>query len=180
MGEWIRAGLDIILILVVGAGLVHAVRLLQALAGLRQSRVEMEQFVRDFNATVMRAENGIKGLRMAARESGDDLEKLVQKAGLLRDELHFIVESGDALAERLTQSAARAQRADTRAESRVSQNYAPPSPAPQPNQGVKTENAETKPQVQPAPPAPVAATPVAKEPSSRAEKELLQALQKLN
>src|ERR1700744_3555071 len=105
MSEWIRSALDLLLIVMVGAGLVQASRLIGHLAGLRKSRVEMEQFVHEFNATVMRAEAGIKGLRNAARESGDDLEKLVEKAVLVRDELQFISESADQIADRISVSA---------------------------------------------------------------------------
>jgi hypothetical protein len=159
MGEWIRSALDIILILMVGTGLYQAMRLIRHLADLRQSRAEMARFVQDFNSTVLRAEAGIKGLRQAARDSGDDLEKLVEKAGKVRDELFYIVESADQKAERLSQSASGAVRSDKKSE--------PAKPA-----------AEAK-----APPA-AAARPAdpkdAPQPSSRAEKELLQALQKLN
>ncbi len=104
-GEWFRAILDIVLIGLVSAGLVQATRLLGHLAGLRASRTEMERFVHEFGATVMRAEKGIRNLKQAARESGDDLEKLVEKSFMVRDELQFIVESADQLAERLTKAA---------------------------------------------------------------------------
>jgi hypothetical protein len=164
MGEWIRSALDIVLILMVGVGLYQAARLIKHLAGLRQGRVEMERFVRDFNATVIRAEAGIKGLRTAARDSGDDLEKLVEKAHMVRDELHFLVESADGLAERLSQSASIVVRPEKKPE--------PPKPA-----------AAAKPAQAGAAPAAVARPAEAKEspaPSSRAEKELLQALQKLS
>src|ERR1700752_5346920 len=102
MSEWIRSALDLVLIALVVAGLVQATRLIWHLAGLRQGRIDMERFVREFNATVIRAEAGIKGLRMAARDTGDDLEKLVEKAGMVRDELQYLVESGDQIAERLS------------------------------------------------------------------------------
>ena len=91
------------MIALVGAGLVQATRLIRHLAGLRQGRIEMERFVHEFNATVIRAEAGIKGLRMAARDSGDDLEKLVEKALLVRDELHLYRRKRRS-AERLSQS----------------------------------------------------------------------------
>lgn len=166
MGEWIRSTLDIVLIVMVGIGLFQAMRLTRHLAGLRQGRVEMERFVHEFNATVIRAEAGIKGLRQAARDSGDDLEKLVEKALLVRDELHFIVESADQIAERLSRSASTAVRPDPK-----------PEPA-KPATEVKTP-----------PPASAAAglavvrpaeSKESPAPSSRAEKELLQALQKLS
>jgi hypothetical protein len=157
MDEWIRSALDIILIVMVGIGLAQATRLIRHLAGLRQGRVEMERFVHDFNSTVMRAEAGIKGLRQAARDSGDDLEKLVEKAEKVRDELSYIVESADRVAERLSQSASGAMRADKKPEA-VKQAAEPKA---QP--AVRPDEAKDAPA-----------------PSSRAEKELLQALQKLN
>ena len=166
MLEWLRAALDLVLIVTVGTGLVQAGRLIKQLAGLRQGRIEMERFVHDFNATVMRAENGIKGLRNAARDSGDDLERLVEKAQLVRDELQFLVESGDTIAERLSRSAASAMQ-----------------PAVQPAAPV-VRPAVVKPVVaEPAaatPAAPAAPAKAEAPPASKAEKELLQALQKLN
>ncbi len=168
MGEWIRSFLDIILIVMVGVGLYQAMRLIRHLAGLRQGRVEMEKFVHEFNATVIRAEAGIKGLRSAARESGDDLEKLVEKAVMVRDELQFIVESADQIAERLSQSASSAMRTDKRTETaKAAESKAAPQPTQQ-------SSAPTLASVRPAQGGEAAA------PSSRAEKELLQALQKLS
>lgn len=174
MGEWVRSALDIILILMVGAGLYQAARLIRHLAGLRQGRVEMERFVHEFNATVIRAEAGIKGLRNAARESGDDLEKLVEKATLLRDELGYIVESADQLADRLSQTATNV----ARSESSRSDKKAEPTKA-----ASETSTAATPSPVVTMRPAESKDNPSASSssaPSSRAEKELLQALQKLN
>ena len=156
MSEWIRAILDLVLIGMVGAGLVQAIKLIKHLTTLQQSRGDMERFVRDFNATVLRAEIGIKNLKTAARDSGDDLEKLVEKAHLVRDELQLIVESADRVAERLSQSATHLNRPDFKTEPAVKPAAAPSSPV------AKNEPAEAQP------------------PSSRAEKELLQALQKLS
>jgi len=160
--EWIRLALDLILIAIVGAGLMQTARLIKHLMGLQQNRVEMERFVRDFHTTVLRAEAGIKGLKNAARESGDDLEKLVEKAVLVRDELSFIVESADQIAERLSESASTAVRPEKKVATK-SEETMPPHPA-----------NET------APPTKSDETRVTPAPSSRAEKELLQALQKLS
>jgi len=163
MGEWIRSCLDILLIVMVGIGLYQAMRLIKHLAGLRQGRVEMERFVHEFNATVIRAEAGIKGLRQAARDSGDDLEKLVEKALAVRDELQFIVESADQIAERLSHSASMMARSEKRPEA------AAPTPAPEAAKPVAKPASEPRPAPSDAPST-----------ASRAEKELLQALQKLS
>ena len=89
MNGMINLILDIALIALVTAGLVQATRLIQHLAGLREGRIDMERFVKEFNAVVIRAEAGIQSLRYAARESGNDLEKMIDKATLMRDELHI-------------------------------------------------------------------------------------------
>jgi hypothetical protein len=164
MSEWIRSFLDLILIFCVGAGLVQATRLIKHLIDLRQGRVEMERFVHDFNATVMRAEAGIKGLRQAARESGDDLEKLVEKSQSVRDELQFIVETADQVAERLSKSASVVMRPEVKAEAKTAHAKMEAQPGPQVTSIVAKKND-------------LKDMPV---PTSRAEKELLQALQKLS
>ena len=160
MTEWIGLVLDVILIAVVGVGIAQAMRLIRHLRDLRAGRVEMERFVREFNTAVMRAEAGIKSLRAAARESGDDLEKLVDKAVMVRDELNFIVESADGVAERLSVVASGA----------LHKGSAEAKPAMQPEPSVTVKPVAAK---------PVAAAPETP-PASRAEKELLQALQQLS
>lgn len=94
--------LDISLIGLLAAGIFYAIKLTRQLSEMRASRTEMQRFIVDFNATVGRAEAGIKGLKTAARSSGDDLEKLIERAHGLRDELHFLIESADQIANRLT------------------------------------------------------------------------------
>ena len=173
MSEWIRAVLDLFLIGMIGGGLMQSVRLIRHLRNLQQGRVEMERFVREFNATVIRAEAGIKGLRLAARESGDDLEKLVEKATMLREELQFIIESADHLAERLTTTASKAAR-QPEAAAQPSASTATHSPT-----GAKNTVAATATPSSEKAQASAAATAKAT-PSSRAEQELLQALQKLS
>jgi hypothetical protein len=163
MNPWIGLGLDVTLIAFVALGVVQAVRLIRHLEGLRAGRADMERFVREFNATVMRAEAGIKGLRQAARDSGDDLEKLVEKATLIRDELQFIVESADQIASRLTHGATSAMRPATSGGEKTTAANPPPAPA-----EMVTPFAAKN------PPVPPSGTP-----PSRAEKELMQALEKL-
>ena len=159
MTQWLGLFLDFVVIGVVGIGIVQATRLIQQLRDLRSGRSEMDRFVREFNGAVMRAEAGIKALRAAARESGDDLEKLVDKAIKVRDELHFIVESADGVAERLSVAATHALHAEQSIAPKAEENRKPTTPAPHPKQAAPSDT-----------------TPA----SSRAEKELLQALQKLS
>lgn len=107
--------LDLALIGLLVVGINYAMKLSKQLAAMRAAHVEMERFVDDFNGTVTRAEAGIKGLKNTARTCGDDLEKLIDKGHLLRDELHFLTESADQIATRLSSSASQVARTATTA-----------------------------------------------------------------
>ncbi len=97
--------LDIVLIGFLIAGISYAIKLTQHLADMRAQRADMERFVAQFSATVERAEAGIRGLKSVSRSSGDDLERLIEKGQSLRDELHFLTESADQIATRLSMAA---------------------------------------------------------------------------
>jgi len=161
MTEWIGLGIDIAMILVVGAGVVQATRLILQLQDLRASRAQMERFVFDFNSAVTRAETGIKTLKSAARDSGDDLEKLVEKANSVRDELNFIIESADHMAEKLSTAATTAKRSQS--------------------EGAEAEKAPVEKRSPPKPTiiASTAAPKGERVTISRAEQELMQALKKM-
>jgi cell division septum initiation protein DivIVA len=105
MGNIISDIISLILIGTVATGIAYAMKLIKQLQELRGSRAEMERFVAEFSGTVQRAETGVRNLRQAAREGGDDLEKLIEKAQLIRDELHFLIESADTMASRISKEA---------------------------------------------------------------------------
>lgn len=130
MGDIISFLLDVVMAGLLITGIVYAMRLSRQLAALRASRGEMERFVAEFSATVQRAEAGVRGLKQAARDSGDDLEKLIGKAETIRDELAFLVESADQIANRLSDSAAGAARSMLRPESPASSAAAGAAPLP--------------------------------------------------
>lgn len=178
MGEWIRFVLDIILIIIAGTGLWQMMRLIRHLIELRKSRADMERFVREFHATVLRAEAGISNLKQTARDRGDDLEQLIDKGTMLRDELQFLVESADQLANRLAHTATQATRPASAATKPAPEQTIPPATASTP-----APEAE-KPSPKVASPMTVSAAMEQAiknkgEPATRAERDLLQALQKL-
>lgn len=160
MAEILTNLISLILIATVSTGIVYARKLLKQLQELRASRTEMERFVLEFSSSVQRAEAGVKGLRLAARESGDDLEKLLEKGQLLRDELHFLIESADQMASRISNQAATVAR-------QILPDPSSPPMAPPPSTPA------------PAAPAVKPATETRAQPVSKAEQELMRALGKL-
>ena len=96
--EWI---LELVLVLLLVATLFQAVRLERALGVLRRDRGALEALVAGFNASTRQAESGIERLRAAADGAGRLIERQVAASVSLKDDLSFLTERGDRLADRL-------------------------------------------------------------------------------
>lgn len=83
------------------ATIIYAYMLNRKLTNLRQDQAQFEQLIRQFTGALGLADNGVHNLRVAAEEAGNGLQKYVDRAQILRDELAYMLESGDALAEQL-------------------------------------------------------------------------------
>ncbi len=103
--------LDLVLIVLLAATLFHALRLERALGVLKRDRSALEQLVAGFNASTQQAEHGIERLRDAADGAGRQIARQLDAASALRDDLTFLMERGETLANRLDGSVrwARAQ-----------------------------------------------------------------------
>jgi hypothetical protein len=96
--EWT---LEIVLVMLLGATLFRAVRLERALGVLKRDRASLESLVVGFNASTHQAESGIQRLRAAADGTGRQIEAQLSKSVSLKDDLAFLTERGDRLADRL-------------------------------------------------------------------------------
>jgi hypothetical protein len=96
--EW---SLEIILVALLGATLFQAVRLERALGVLKRDRASLEGLVEHFNASTRQAESGIQRLRAAVDGAGQDIDGQLTKSVALKDDLAFLTERGDRLADRL-------------------------------------------------------------------------------
>ncbi len=153
-----KLALDVIVAILLAATIVYAVILNSRLNQLRKNRDEMARLVAAFNDATARAEAGIPKLRRAAEEAGATLQERVEKAQSLRDDLAFMIERADSMANRL-EGSVRAARAE-------------PKPAPgaasRPAAGGRTA---------PAAAAPASGEDEMEDERSEAERELLRALQ---
>ena len=98
--EWL---LEIALVLLLAATLFHAVRLERALGVLKRDRVALEELVGAFNSSTTAAEQGIERLRGAADGAGRQLARHIETAGGVKDDLQFLTERGNRLADQLDQ-----------------------------------------------------------------------------
>jgi len=154
--------LDLMVSVLLAVTIVYAWVLNQRLSQLRRNRDDLAKVVSSFNDATARAEAGIPKLRKAAEESGQALQERVEKAQSLRDDLAFMIERADAMADRL-EEAVRIAREEIR--------NPQPAPAARP----------AAPRMAPVPPAPppvsAAMASEIEDDRSEAERELLRALQ---
>jgi hypothetical protein len=96
--EWT---VEIVLVVLLVATLCQAIRLERALGVLKRDRSSLESLVVGFNASTHQAESGIQRLRAAADGAGRQIENQLTKSVALKDDLSFLTERGDRLADRL-------------------------------------------------------------------------------
>ncbi len=96
--EWL---IEIVLIGLLAATLVHAIRLERALGVLKRDRAALDGLVNGFNESTRQAEAGIERLRAAADGAGRQIARQIESATALRDDLGFLTERGERLADRI-------------------------------------------------------------------------------
>lgn len=112
--EWL---LEIALMLLLLLTVFHALRLERALGVLKRDRAALEGLVSEFNASTHAAENGITQLKSAADGAGRQIARHVENAVRLKDDLQFLSERGDRLADRLEKLVREGRAMDRPAES---------------------------------------------------------------
>jgi phage shock protein A len=96
--QWL---LELVLLLLLAATLFHALRLERALGVLKRDRAVLESLVDGFNNSTRQAETGIERLRSAADGAGRQMARQIESAQRLRDDMSFLTDRGERLAERL-------------------------------------------------------------------------------
>lgn len=105
--------LDLLVSVLLVATIGYAVMLNQRLTQLRKNRDDLAKIIVSFNEATVRAESSIPKLRKAAEDAGQSLQERVEKAQSLRDDLAFMIERADTMANRL-ENAVRSARSDVR------------------------------------------------------------------
>ena len=96
--EWL---LETALVGLLAATLFHALRLERALGVLKRDRTALEELVAGFNASTKQAESGIDRLRSTADGAGRQIARQIDAAATLKDDLLFLTERGEQLADRM-------------------------------------------------------------------------------
>ena len=97
--------LDVTMIFMLAAAVGYSYVLNQNLNKLRAEKAEFEQTIRQLSLSIRQAEAGIQDIKLAAQDIASRLEAQVAVGRGLSQELQFMIESGDSLANRLTGAA---------------------------------------------------------------------------
>lgn len=107
MGYDIGFLLDGLILVFLSVTIFYAARLSLFLKSFREGKDGMQLLIRDLSVTVDKAEESIKIMKGYALETEEELRAIINEAKYLSDELRFMNESGDGLADRLEKLANR-------------------------------------------------------------------------
>tara|TARA_B100001750_G_C15511864_1_gene604233 strand:+ start:1650 stop:2273 length:624 start_codon:yes stop_codon:yes gene_type:complete len=99
--------LDIVILVLLLATIIYAVRLTAYLKKFKDSRSDLEGVIKDLSVHVNKAEKAMADLNDAVDISSHDLKDRMNSANKMFDELEMVIQTGDALANRLESLAVR-------------------------------------------------------------------------
>ncbi len=97
----VQWGLELLLTGLLTVTLFHAFRLEKALGALRRDRSALEELIAGFNDSTRQAEGGLERLRAVADGAGRQIARHVDQAKVLKNDLVFLSERGEKLADQL-------------------------------------------------------------------------------
>ncbi|WP_448188902.1 DUF6468 domain-containing protein [Azospirillum sp. sgz301742] len=102
MSPTVSLVIDLIMVGLLVATIAYAIILNRQIVRLRESRGELAELIKGLNEAMTKADAGVRGMKATAHNTGEGLQKTIDKAGTLRDELQFMIEAGNTLADRLS------------------------------------------------------------------------------
>lgn len=93
--------MDILVLLCLGVTIFYAVRLSRSLNNFKTYRQEFLKLIGDLSRNIEKAESAIQGMKKASTDTGEHLQELIDESRLLADELRLINDAGNNLAGRL-------------------------------------------------------------------------------
>lgn len=93
--------INLVIIALLIPTIIYAYRLNSSLKALRENQNSLAQLVNALNEATFKAENSIPKLKTVTEHSSEGLKEAVDNAKELKDDLLFINERADSLAERL-------------------------------------------------------------------------------
>ncbi len=93
--------LEVVLVGLLAITLVHAMRLERALHALRHDRAALGDAIAGFDSSTREAEVGISRMQLTTADSTKLLGQRIEQGASLKDDLKFLIDRGEAAADRL-------------------------------------------------------------------------------
>ncbi len=99
--SWLEWGLQLVLLVLLGAAIPFAIRLERALREVRKDRAALEVSAKGMSEVAAAAQAAMMRMRATAELAGRHVQERVTTAEPLRDDLRFLIERAETLADRL-------------------------------------------------------------------------------
>jgi peptidoglycan hydrolase CwlO-like protein len=93
--------IDVVVAILLVTVIVYAIRLNASLSALKANKAELEQLLANFTKSTNQAEASVARLSSSAKETAQSLQTNVTRAQELRDDLSFMTDRANEIAERL-------------------------------------------------------------------------------
>lgn len=93
--------LDVVIILMLAAGVYAAMRLSTALRTFNTAKKDMRGLIEEVSGAITKADEAVKNFKANMAQSSQNLDKKIQEAKMLSDELELIHQSSGRIADRL-------------------------------------------------------------------------------
>lgn len=113
--------LDLMIVGLLAAVIAYAVILNRRLMAWRQDKAEFERLIVSFNLAAAQADTGVGRLKAASEETGKALQQATTKGRALCDDLAYLIERAEPLADRLMDGVRTARLTDRMEPSRPSE-----------------------------------------------------------
>ena len=97
----LQVALEVVLVALLGAALLQALRLERAIGAARRDRAEMEGLAQGLDDAARQAEGGVERLRATADAAGRAMTRQIEAAANLKDDLADLIGRGERLSGRL-------------------------------------------------------------------------------
>lgn len=98
---WISILIDLSVAGLLAVAILYAIRLNRTLESLREGKAELATLIGRFDEAAAHAERSVARLGQSTTEQGKILNAAITEAQALRDELAFMLERGDTVADRI-------------------------------------------------------------------------------
>jgi hypothetical protein len=123
--------LDLLVVGMLVTTVVFCARLNRRILVLQDSKGDMAQLIRQFDEATQKASNAVGELQDASAKLQDDMNTKIQKANFIADDLAFMIEKGNKVAEKMLSSAVQQTGASSPAPRASAPQQAAPSAAAQ-------------------------------------------------